>query len=132
MKVGARVLISKNIDIADRLVNGQVGTVMRFKFHCNNKISGFYVKLDDVTAGKKGSNFDSVCRENNWTLIERAESTFATRKNKQKSTMVRRTQFPLILSYACTRSQSPRANTSISSRYRSTFNVPPDCPTLTS
>ncbi|XP_066910247.1 uncharacterized protein [Clytia hemisphaerica] len=102
MKVGARVLISKNIDIADRLVNGQVGTVMRFKFDCNNKISGFYVKLDDVTAGKKGSNLDSVCRENNWTLIERAESTFATRKNKQKSPMVRRTQFPLILSYACT------------------------------
>uniref|UniRef100_A0A7M5V9S6 ATP-dependent DNA helicase n=2 Tax=Clytia hemisphaerica TaxID=252671 RepID=A0A7M5V9S6_9CNID len=107
LKVGARILISKNIDITDRLVNGQVGTVMGFKFNSINKISGIYVKLDDTKAGKKGSNLDQVCRENSWTLIERAECTFNTRKqrnkrSKEKPLMVRRTQFPLVLSYACT------------------------------
>ena len=98
-------LSQKNIDIADRLVNGQVGTVMRFKLNSNNIISGIYVKLDDAAAGKQASNLDHMCRENHWTLIERAESTFDTRKNKRKhdnSLMVRRTQFPLTLSYACT------------------------------
>ncbi|XP_066915086.1 uncharacterized protein [Clytia hemisphaerica] len=59
MKIGARILISKNIDITDRLVNGQVGQVMGFKFDSNNKISGIYVKLDDVTAGKKWIQFRS-------------------------------------------------------------------------
>ncbi|XP_066926174.1 uncharacterized protein [Clytia hemisphaerica] len=107
LKVGARILISKNIDITDRLVNGQVGKVMGFKFNANNKISGIYVKLDDMTAGKKASNLDNKCRENNWSLIERAECTFNTRKqkkkgNKEKPLNVRRTQFPLVLSYACT------------------------------
>ncbi|XP_066928370.1 uncharacterized protein [Clytia hemisphaerica] len=71
MKVGARVLISKNIDIADRLVNGQVGTVMRFKFDCNNKISGFYVKLDDVTA--------ECNKAAGYTLIKFKKETFSSR-----------------------------------------------------
>ncbi|XP_066910992.1 ATP-dependent DNA helicase PIF1-like [Clytia hemisphaerica] len=106
MKVGARILISKNIDITDRLVNGQVGTVMGFKYDSSN-ILGIYVKLDDASAGKKGSNLDHVCRHNGWVLIERAETTFNTRKAKKKKKetplMVRRTQFPLMLSYACTR-----------------------------
>ncbi|XP_066912801.1 uncharacterized protein [Clytia hemisphaerica] len=70
MKVGARVLISKNIDIADRLVNGQVGTVMRFKFDCNNKISGLYVKLDDVTA--------ECNKAAGYTLIKFKKETFSS------------------------------------------------------
>ncbi|XP_066910931.1 uncharacterized protein [Clytia hemisphaerica] len=69
LKVGARILICKNIDITDRLVNGQVGTVMGFKYNSGNTISGVYVKLDDVLAGKKGPNLDHVCRENDWIWI---------------------------------------------------------------
>ena len=79
---------------------------MGFKHNSSNTISGVYVKLDDVLAGKKGPNLDHVCRENDWILIERAEATFNTRKEKKKKKekplMVRRTQFPLVLSYACT------------------------------
>ena len=84
LKEGARVLISKNIDIIDRLVNGQVGTVMKFKFDNSNKITGIYVKLDDSKAGKKGTNLDHLCRENNWVLIERAETTFDAKKGRRK------------------------------------------------
>ena len=117
LKEGARVSISKNIDIVDRLVNGQVGTVKRFKVDCNNKVSGIYVKLDDEKAGKKGANSDNVCRENNWVLIERAETSFdprkRNRKNNKNSLVVRRTQFPLLLSYACTSHTSKNLNISL-------------------
>jgi PIF1 helicase. len=100
LKEGARV-ISKNIDIDDKLVNGQVGTVMQFKFD-QTKIIGVYIKLDDNRAGLKAMTVNVTTRDNNWILIERAESTFNLKKHFSNSPSVRRTQFPLMLSWACT------------------------------
>ena len=99
LKIGARIMISRNIDIEDKLVNGQVGKVMEFKLN-GSKIEGIYIKLDDDTAGLKARNRDRLCRENNWIYIERTEATFSPKKNRY--VVVKRTQFPLILSWACT------------------------------
>lgn len=90
-------MISKNVDIDDKLVNGQVGTVMNFKFD-RIKIIGIYVKLDDSTAGTKAMRSDTLCTENNWVLIERTESTLNIIKHFSNFPTVRRTQFPLMLS----------------------------------
>ena len=101
LKEQARVMNSKNIDIDDKLVNGQLGTVMQFKFS-ENKIVGVYIKLDDVTADFNAKKVDQISRENNWILVKRAESTFNLKKSFVNSPSVCRTQFPLMLSWACT------------------------------
>ena len=51
MRVGARVLLTTNIDISDRLVNGQLGTVKHIKVsneRCENRPSS--VTLNSVTS----------------------------------------------------------------------------------
>ena len=48
LKQGAKVMLTENIDIADRLTNGQLGTVTGFKFHQNSQtIASVYVKFQD-------------------------------------------------------------------------------------
>lgn len=52
VKEGARVMLTTNVDIADRLINGQMGTVL--KIHVNKvtqKPSVIYIKFDDKKAG---------------------------------------------------------------------------------
>ena len=48
LKVGARVILTTNIDVEDRLINGQMGTVMKIKFsHVSSKPEVVYIKFDD-------------------------------------------------------------------------------------
>jgi len=101
IKVGARVMITKNIDISDKLINGQVGKVSFIKFR-NNNVVAIYVSLDDNSAGLKSKQTDAITRQNNWIIIERAGSTFNVTKRMTNSSCIRRTQFPLMLSWACT------------------------------
>ena len=52
LKQGARVMLTTNLAIADRLTNGQFGTVTGFKFQQNNPNPlVVYVKFDDRKAG---------------------------------------------------------------------------------
>ena len=101
VKVGARVMITKNIDISDKLINGQVGKISFIKYRTNNVVA-IYISLDDNSAGLKSKQTDAISRQNNWVVIERAESTFNVKKRVTNSPCVRRTQFPLMLSWACT------------------------------
>ena len=49
---GARFLLTKNIDIADHLVNGVIGTIVAFDIPPHNPLSGtIYVKFDDKRIG---------------------------------------------------------------------------------
>ena len=101
IKVGARVMITRNIDISDKLINGQVGTVSFIKLRASTVVA-IYVKLDDDSAGIKSKQTDLMTRQNNLIVIERAEANFNTKKRISKSPCIRRTQFPLMLSWACT------------------------------
>ncbi|XP_068738034.1 ATP-dependent DNA helicase PIF1-like [Montipora capricornis] len=52
IKESARVMLTNNIDIADRLINGQLGTVVKIEVNQNNKKPTIiYVKFDDAKAG---------------------------------------------------------------------------------
>ena len=44
-------MITSNIDLADRLINGQFGVVFDFAY-IDSSITKVYVKLDDQNAGK--------------------------------------------------------------------------------
>ena len=60
LKIGVRVMLISNIDIDDRLINGQLGTVTNFK-SSNRRIEIIYIKFDDVYAGHKAQKERQVC-----------------------------------------------------------------------
>ena len=100
LKIGAHVMLTSNIDIDDRLVNGLVGTVKYFKY-TSNKVVVVYIKFNDDKAGSVSMESDLTGRQNHWVPIKKREVLFGLRKNKQQPS-VKRTQFPLTLSWACT------------------------------
>ena len=93
LKIGARVMLTTNIDLDDRLINGQIGTVKHFAI-LNGRFETIFIQFDDAKAGnKRKSNI-------NYVPIERTEAKFNV--SKRRSVMITRTQFPLTLSFACT------------------------------
>ena len=67
MKEGVRVMLTTNIDIADRLINGQMGRTVRIAVSCNtNKPTTVYVKFDDDKAGNIviDKSTDSYAKQN--------------------------------------------------------------------
>ena len=78
LKKGARVMVKCNIDMRDRLINGQ----MRFAFgfvHKSRKITKIYVKLDDAKAGEVARSNDNYGRRNVATPVEMAEAQFSVK-----------------------------------------------------
>ena len=53
LKVDARVMLTSNIDISDRLINGQIGTVCNICTNSMGNVYRIYVKFDDSLAGSK-------------------------------------------------------------------------------
>ena len=74
---------------------------MQYKYK-NNRITVIYVKFDDERAGLKAINTDALSREKGWVPIERTETSFTFKKRSTYSPVICRTQFPLMLSWACT------------------------------
>ena len=73
VKVGAKVMLTNNIDTADRLTNGQIGTVIKIDVNQNTqKPTIIYIKFENHKAGinmmEKSSNL--FVRENNVVPIE--------------------------------------------------------------
>ena len=51
VKEGARIMLTTNINIQDRLINGQMGTVVKIDVNISNEPTILYIKFDDETAG---------------------------------------------------------------------------------
>ena len=100
LKIGAQVMLTSNLDIDDRLVNGLVGTVKQIKYK-NNEVSVVHVKFNDNNAGREAMQSDVTAQQHNWVPIKKHQALFGLRKNKQQPS-VKRTQFPLTLPWACT------------------------------
>ena len=101
LKIGARIILLSNIDINDRLINGQLGTVFHTKSR-NNRIEIIYVKLDDEKAGLKAQSKDHHAKQSKTIPLERTEATFSLNNKGNNVNTVTRTQFPLMLAYGCT------------------------------
>lgn len=105
IKEGARVMVTTNIDIEDRLINGQLGTVKQIRFIENaTNPAKIYVKFDDPQAGlialhKSGDQF---AKDNGVVPIERVLTRIKISERSCTSPVIERNQFPLTLSWAST------------------------------
>ena len=100
LKADAQIMLTSNLNIDDRLVNGLVGTFKQIKYK-NNEVSVVYVKFNDISAGREAMQSDLTAQQQNWVPIKKHQALFGLRKNKQQPS-VKRTQFPLTLPWACT------------------------------
>lgn len=92
-------MLTSNIDINDRLINGQFGYVFDFA-NVNKRITKIYVKLDDSLAGIKAMCKDKFSLRHKVIPIELIEASF---KISSKSPYpIQRTQFPIMLAWGCT------------------------------
>ena len=102
LKVNARVMLTANINVEDRLVNGQMGTVKHIEIK-ENEVRTIYLELDDKCAGQiRMSGSDAIAKNNKWVPVKRRETSIYLSKYKSTSPAIKRTQFPLVLSWACT------------------------------
>ena len=100
LKLEAKVMLTVNLDVQDRLINGQSG-IAKHPEIIENNVTVIYIKFDDLDAGKKLITKNSTARIHNWVPIKRHETSIIIR-NTNKSITIKRTQFPLKLSWART------------------------------
>ncbi|XP_028515391.1 ATP-dependent DNA helicase PIF1-like [Exaiptasia diaphana] len=105
LKETARVMLTSNIDIADRLINGQIGTVFKIDSNPNTQNpSIIYVKFDDNKAGenKINNSNNQYAKQHKVVPLEPILVKIKVRPNKPSSPEIQRVQFPLTLAWACT------------------------------
>ena len=91
-----------NIKIEDPLITGHIGTVKHIKIK-ENEVRTTYLELDDICAEQiRMSGSDIIAKNNKWVPIKREETYIYLNKYKTTSPAIKRTQFPLALSLACT------------------------------
>ena len=105
IKEGCRVMLTTNIDIADRLINGQMGTVIKIEVDGNTKKTNIvYIKFDDSEAGKDAiaKHSNNFAHNNQAVPIVPVLTKIKVKPGKPSSPEIQRTQFPLKLAYAFT------------------------------
>ena len=99
--IGARVMMTVNIDTTDGLVNGVMGKVMAFKKNEKGRIHMILVKFDDQKVGKAAKTTSKYRQDYpNCVPVERHKGQY--QKHGNKGAQITRMQFPLTLSWAVT------------------------------
>ena len=90
-------MLTVNIYIQDRLINGQTGVIWHIEFaQCTaHKV---YVKSTDEQTDSKAMRSSYLGRENSWVLIEKCETAISKKKGSPLSSN-KHTQFPSTLAW---------------------------------
>lgn len=99
-KIGAKIMLTVNVDIQDRLINCQTRNVRHIEF-AKGSILKVYVKCSDEQAGLKAMRPSYLCRQNVWVPIEKCE-TGISKKKGLTCPLTKHTKFPLTLARAST------------------------------
>ena len=100
IKVNSRAMLTVNVDLNDRLVNGQLGTVKLISKNVNGEVTKIYIKFDDAGAGQKEINIDTFAKQNSWVPLETFDADIKLKVNSY--VVIKTTLFPIILAWACT------------------------------
>ena len=97
-------MCTTNINIQDRLINGQMGTVVKIDLNSNKDPNVVYIKFDHSKAGKTTINTcgKSFAIKHHVVPIEPVLAKIKIKPGKASSPEIQRVQFPLALSWACT------------------------------
>ena len=109
LKVGARCLLTSNLNTVDELVNGAAGTIVGFETKDNN-INCIIIKFDSPSCGQQHrEKFPQLANKyyaENGTPIFRQEIEITLNSNKGKSlgrgSVAKVHQFPIMLNYGST------------------------------
>ena len=105
MKIGARIMLTYNIDVADGLTNGTRGEIMAFEMNTNGYIDKVLVKFDEKFQGENKRKEDKKLQIKypGCTPVERVMFQYSiSRKKTGASNCARVVQFPLKLCFAAT------------------------------
>ena len=105
LKETSRVMLTANIDISDRLINGQIGTVVKIYVNPNTqRPSIIFIKFDDDKAGQNmiNNSNNQYAKEHKVVPVEPILTKIKVRPNKPSSPEIQRIQFPITLAWACT------------------------------
>ena len=93
-------MLAVNIDIQDRLINGQTGIIRHIEF-AQGSACKVYIKFSDEQAGSKELRSYFLGRQNFWVSIEKCETEISIKKGSA-SPSIKRTEFPLTLAWPYT------------------------------
>ena len=96
IKLNERVMLTVNIDLQDRLVNGKLGTVKCIRTDSERKVSKIYIRFDDSKAGLKRMKSDAFGEQHLWVSIEKTEVDIKNKSSKASSPVIKRTQYSLM------------------------------------
>ena len=102
---GAKVMLTKNLDIGDKLINGTLGTIVKLD-RVGNDIYGYpkgrvYIKCDDESAGKKYKDNRLIQELKDCVCIDPYVGNF-----KYNGKEITRNQFPFIVAHGITAHKS--------------------------
>lgn len=100
----ARVIIVRNVDVRDGLVNGALGQIVDFVPNSTN-VHTVLVKFDRQNIGqaaRASSTLDLFHCVRSFVPIKRVDISFSTSSNRSPGPLITWTQFPLKPSFACT------------------------------
>ena len=105
LKIGARIMLTYNIDVLDCLTNGARGELVAFQLSKLGYIEKIIIRFDDVCQGEQKRKCDNKTEENypGCTTIERVMFQYSLgRKTTSASNTAKLIQFPLCLCFATT------------------------------
>ena len=108
LKVGAKVILTYNINVIDSLTNGAIGRVMGFEKCQNGSFKSVLVHFNNEKIGRERRKTNSSYLHSKYpgipvTPITRIEFRFNLSKNPtSQNDLMTATQFPLKLAFACT------------------------------
>ena len=89
-----------NIDIRNRLINGQTGNIRQAEFP-QGSVRKVYVNFSNEQTGLKPMRLSYLRRQNIWIPIEKCEIEISIKKGPA-SPSIKRIQFPLPLAWTST------------------------------
>ena len=98
-------MLMTNLNIEDRLINGQMGTVSKIKYNdTSQKPQVIYIKFDNESAGLETirKSGDLYAMENHAVPIVPVVAKKKVKTSRPSSSEIQRTQYPLALAWACT------------------------------
>ena len=121
-------MLTVNVDIKDQLINGLMGIVKHFE-NTEHVVSTIFIEFDDIDAGRNLILTNRFAIQNNWLPIKKCDTSIFI-GNSSGSLSIKRTQFLIRLSWACTMHKVqgltiPQAVVSFELEKRKTFKPGP-------